>query len=297
MNQLVVATTQGLFVDGTPEPLFEGRDVRALDPSGSWALVDHGEVWHRKSSWGRVATHPDLRLECLLMVGDALLVGASDATLLKLRDADFENVDAFADTEGSDEWFTPWGGPPAVRSLAASRDGSVFVNVHVGGIVRGDGDALWEPTLDIGADVHEVRVDARRNLIVAACAVGFAESGDRGFAWSYDSEDLHATYARAVALCDEHVLMSVSRGPRGGDAAIYRQAIDGTESFERCRDGLPESFTDNIDTGCLDADGSDAVFGTSDGDVFRSQDAGATWENTASGLPPIQHVVLLESER
>ena len=57
------------------------------------------------------------------------------------------------------------------------------------------------------------------------------------------------------------------------------------ELFERCRDGLPAWFDDNIDSSCLDAppDGSVAAFGTSDGRVFASTDMGASWMKTTEG--------------
>jgi hypothetical protein len=116
-----------------------------------------------------------------------------------------------------------------------------------------------------------------------------AESGDGGFAWNYDDEGLHATYARAIAAGDEFLFMSVSRGPRGGDATIYRQPCDGDRAFERCE--LP-SFDDNIDTGCLDASGEVAAFGTRGGEVYASTDHGGSWNVVAENLPPIQHLVI-----
>ena len=251
-----------------------------------------GELWHSDGEWQRVAEHPGSEFKCVLDSGGVTYVGADPVALLRWDGGSLDAVDAFAEVEGHEDWFTPWGGPPAVRSLAATNDGVLFANVHVGGIVRSDGSGAWRPTLDISTDVHEVKVDHHRDLVVAACAIGFAESGDRGFAWSFDDEGLHATYARAIALCDDYVLMSVSRGPRGGDAAIYRQPIDGSETFLRCEAGLPESFDDNIDTGCLDARGREAVFGTGDGELFHSLDEGESWEKIADNLPPIRHVVL-----
>ena len=114
------------------------------------------------------------------------------------------------------------------------------------------------------------------------------------FTWTTRSNGLEAPYSRAVAVCGDAVLVSASSGPRGGRAAIYRGDLaDGT--FERCTVGLPESFEDNIDTYCLDAlnDGSFAAFGTSDGRVFVSDDAGSSWRQLASDLPHVQHVLVL----
>ena len=288
MVDVLVATERGLYSTRASDAVgFEGCNVTSLSPDGSWAVVDRRELWNKAASWDLVASS-DLGLQCVLPVGDEVFAGAAEAHLLKLSGDRFDLVAGFEDVEGRDDWFTPWGGPPDVRSIAASSSGEIYVNVHVGGIVKGDGDAKWEPTLDISADVHEVRVS--ENLVIAACAVGLAESGDAGFAWNYDHEGLHATYARAIAAGDESLFMSVSHGPRGGDAAIYRQPCDGARCFERC--DLP-SFTHNIDTGCLDASGRTVAFGTRDGEVYGTEDNGNAWSVLRDGLPAINHLVLI----
>ena len=287
MTDALIATSNGLY-DARGNVLeFGGRDVFALSPDGDWAIVDRRELWRNSGSWELAATSGELDLHCVASHGGAVFAGSSEAHLFRWSGGDLELVESFENVEGRERWFTPWGGPPDVRSIAAGAGGELYVNVHVGGIVKGDGAASWEPTLDISADVHEVKVAGDR--IVAACAVGLAESGDGGYAWSYDDEGLHETYARAIAVAGDVLLMSVSEGPRGGDAAIYSQPLDGSSAFRRC--DLP-SFRDNIDTGCLEARGASVMFGTKEGDVFHSPDAGLTWSKIAGGLPPIWHVAL-----
>ena len=125
----------------------------------------------------------------------------------------------------------------------------------------------------------------------AAAAVGLARSDDGGDTWTVEREGLHATYSRAVAVVGDSVLLSASTGPGGRQSAIYRRPLDGG-SFERCRGGLPEWFSSNVDTGCLAADGAIAVFGTRDGMVYLSEDGGRTWEVAAAGLPEVTCVSL-----
>ena len=285
MARIVVATERGLHHLDSDEVEFYDRAATALSPTGNLAILDRSELWISEGGWQRVASSSDFDLTCAAAANGDVYVGTSEAHLLKLTGDSLSQVGGFDEAEGREEWFTPWGGPPDVRSLAVDDNGQLYVNVHVGGIVKGDGDSKWEPTLDISADVHEVRTAGE--LIVAACAVGLAESGDAGFAWSFDDEGLHATYARAIAVGGDVLFMSVSRGPRGGDAAIYRRPLDGTSPFERC--DLP-SFPDNIDTGCLDARDQEVVFGTRTGELFHSIDHGATWEKRTDSLPPINHV-------
>jgi hypothetical protein len=199
-------------------------------------------------------------------------------------------VASFEEVDGRGRWYTPWGGPPDTRSISAS-DEAIYVNVHVGGIpCSDDGGRTWRPTIDVDADVHQTL--AYDGLVLAAAAVGLAVSGDQGRSWTVRDEGLHATYLRAVAVAGDTVLVSGSRGPGGGQSGIYRGALAGGP-LERCREGLPEWFSSNIDTGCLAARDDLAVFGTAEGSLFVSGDAGRRWELLAEGLPPVQCLALV----
>jgi photosystem II stability/assembly factor-like uncharacterized protein len=255
-----------------------------------WAIVDRAEIWHApEAAWRLVATLNGFAATCLAMT-DVITVGSSEAHLFRLGDGGLERVEAFDAADGRNEWYTPWGGPPDTRSFS-EWDDDVYVNVHVGGILRtSDRGASWTPTIDIDADVHQVAT--AEGLVLAACAGGLATSNDRGGSWTLRDEGLDAPYSRGVAVCGETVLVSASRGPRGGDAAIYRGDLAGG-GFERCPT-TPERFDDNIDSYCLDAlnDGTYAAFGTTHGAVYGSDDAGASWAELASGLLPIQHLLV-----
>jgi hypothetical protein len=205
---------------------------------------------------------------------------------------EIEFVDAFDRAPGRDSWYTPWGGPPATRTVSEDRS-QVYVNVHVGGILRSrDEGASWEPTIEIDADVHQVATGA--GLVYAAAGGGLFVSHDAGDSWRNSTAGLHATYCRAVAVCGSKVLISASAGPRGGNAAVYVTDLD-AERFDRCRDGLPEWFEGNIDSLCLDAlpDGGLAAFGTESGEVYVSTDQGQRWVRTASGLGRITRILTL----
>ena len=210
------------------------------------------------------------------------MVGTSEAHLLEFVEGRLETDAAFETAPSRDQWYTPWGGPPDVRSLAFG-DGRLFVNVHVGGIIA-SGEEGWSATIDHHADVHQVITS--QGTILAASARGLAFSHDGGVEWEFDTQSLHATYERAVATCGEIVLVSVSRGPRGGQAAVYRGALGG--EWEKCRSGLPEWFADNIDTFQLIGAGKEAAFATSEGDIFYSADTGLTWEQIAAGVGRIR---------
>lgn len=296
--RVLVGTTEGLHDLGEKRRIpVAGHEVTSLawGDSGWWAAIDGREVWRFGSDgeWAPVATVETLRANCLLQTGTELFVGTSEAHLFALRGDALEPVPSFDKVRGREEWFTPWGGPPDVRSMSADPSGGVYVNVHVGGVVRSsDGGSTWKPTLDINTDVHQVLFDLGSNLVLAASARGLAVSDDGGDSWTFSTEGLHGSYLRAVAVAGDTVLVSASTGPSTNRAAIYRRALKGDGPFQRCQQGLPEWFPSNIDTFCVSASGPDVAFGTSEGSLFISSDEGRSWTAVAEGLPPVRWVAL-----
>ena len=300
MPRLLVATADGLHELGdraVPGRVHHaGRVVTTVVEweKQLWAIIDRSEVWHMAEvdGWDQLGDLGHYQGTCLAFMKEDVLVGSSQARLFRVVGEGIEPVAAFDRVEGRSRWYTPWGGPPDTRSISEWHE-AVYVNVHVGGIIRTeDGGETWTPTIDIDADVHQVTT--AEGLVLAASARGLAMSTDHGGAWTFRSEGLEAPYSRAVTVCGDAVLVSASRGPRGGRAAVYRGALGGG-GLERCRTGLPEWFDDNIDSYCLDAhpDRSFVAFGTSDGRVFASEDAGRSWGEFASGLPSVRRVLVL----
>ncbi len=285
-----------------------GHAVVAVAPevwARTWALVDDSEIWRAgpDADWSRVASlrdlpgGPDLKGRCLADTRanpqGGILVGTSRARLVRVDETGaVEALAGFDAAPGREQWHTPWGGPPDTRSI--TEDGAhVFVNVHVGGVLSSvDEGQTWEPTIDIGADIH--RVVTGHGRVYAAGASGLSVSEDAGQTWRLSSSGLQDAYCRAVAVCGSTLLVSASSGPDGGRAAVYRSGPE-VDGFERCRDGLPDRFGGNIDSLCLDAlpNGALAAFATDDGDLYASGDQGATWARVASGLGPVRCVLTL----
>ena len=295
MTSILVATDRGLYdIAGDDPPAFADRKVTFLapGPDGVLAILGGDEIWAADGGWHRVATSARLVLHCLAFT-DRWLVGTSEAHLLHLTEGGgLVPIESFTEVKGRDDWFTPWGGPPDTRSMS-EWDDDVYVNVHVGGIVRtDDGGDTWTPTIDIEADVHQVTT--AEGMVLAATAGGLAVSTDRGGTWDHRTEGLVHHYARAVTVVGDTVLLSTSRGPRGGDAVVYRAGLGGGASrqwlsmFPSNELGRPAVHGSNAPPG-----GPAACFGTADGQVFRSSDDGATWQQLASGLPPVRRVLTL----
>src|SRR2546421_5528162 len=171
--RIVVGTADGLReydAEGRAGAVrFEGRNVTAVAPEGPelWAVLDGREVWHTAIDWWfHVADLEGLRADCLADTRAGLLVGTSEARLFRVAGEGLEAVGGFDEAPGRDGWYTPWGGPPDTRSVSED-DETVYVNVHVGGILRSvDGGETWRPTIDPDWDVH--RVLARPGRLYAA---------------------------------------------------------------------------------------------------------------------------------
>jgi hypothetical protein len=300
--RILVGTESGLWQqrDGTLEPVeaFAAREVTALarDDARTWALIEGSTVWASGESgpWQEQVSVDGPAATCLAPTPGGLLVGTEHARLLRLADGKLSRLESFERVEGRDEWYTPWGDPAAVRSIAVATDGTIHVNVHVGGVARSrDGGLTWAPTVDVEADVHQVLAHpARPDVVLAAAYEGFGISRDGGDTWQFLTGGMHAHYSRAVAVADDTVLVSASTGPRGRRSALYRKPLEAGGAFERCHDKLPW-FDDNVDTACLQAAGRVVVFGTEDGRVYQSLDRGQSFTLLTKGLSPIRCISLV----
>lgn len=293
MPRIVVGTVEGIRDAAGGQVELEGHEVRALSTAGDgWWVLTGGVVWHGHpgDGWDRVCELEPPQPRCLLATAHGVLVGTAGAHLLRVLDGAVDRVAAFDAAPGRDRWYTPWGGPPDVRSMTVAPDGTLYVNVHVGGILRSDDDgASWEPTVDIDVDVHQVAIERGSQRVVAATGVrGLMVSPDGGSTWEAQHTGLHATYARAVTCTRDSLLLSASSGPGGSRSAVYRRALGSDDPFERCTGGLPEWFDGNIDTGCLDGGDTLVALTTPDGRVFASEDGGLRWEQVAAGLPEVR---------
>jgi len=296
---ILVATDEGLYLVEAAGAVrvdeLAGREVPALAVARGrrWAIADGKELWQSVGGarWSLVVKVPRRKATCLGATPGGLLIGTAGAHILRLDGDQLAPVGSFDEAEGRAAWHTPWGAPADTRSISAG-DSAIYVNVHVGGVLRSaDAGASWRPLLDIEHDVHQVLAPAARpGLVLVAAYDGFGVSEDRGDTWRWENDGLHAHYCRAIAVAGDVVLLSASAGHHGRRAALYRRPLVGGAGFERCRGGLPEWFPDNVDTGCLAARGRTVALGSADGAVFLSRDAGLRWETVAKGLAPVRGI-------
>jgi hypothetical protein len=299
-STVLVGTADGLYeLAGGAEPTFRNREVRCIQRDGDrvWALLDRRELWMRSHSgdWSPVNEVPGGLALCLLPQAERVIVGTSDLRVLMYArdDGRLTGNGDFQGIEGREEWYSPGQPSPEVRSLSGELDGTVYANIHVGGIVRWrERPEDGKPTIDFHDDVHQVLFESTRNLLLAASEQGLVVSADRGESWHTDTGRLHARYMRAVAVAGDTLLVTASDGPGSRKGAVYRKGLGEAGPFQMCREGLPDWFPGNINTYCLSASGDLAAFGTPDGELYISEDNGSSWDRAAHSLPAIKTVEL-----
>lgn len=303
-GQVLVVTEEGLYqrkglsllpIDAVPP--VEGKDVRHATLGPTLAVLAGADG--RIHLWRGQASEPlpvriEQRIDCLLLLREDpldLLVGTRTCRLYRVSAESAEPIRRFDELPVRDQWHTPWGGPPSVRSLAATPDLCLYADIHVGSIMRSiDGGRSWKPvTPGLHEDVHQVATcPAEADRVYANTAASLFVSDDRGQSWRDCGGDLGHRYGRAVAVMPDRpdvLLASVSDGPHGDNVhgQLWRSEDAGAR-WRQVTDGFPDSTVANIDTFhvAFAADGS--AWAIADGQVLASEDAGCSWRS-AGDLP------------
>ena len=294
-NLLLVSEKGILNFNNEPYPNvpFQNASVNAGDVYRDHVavIVDKHEVWTFDSGEWRRITATEIKLNCICWTSDRrLLVGTESARLAWLSDGDLKFIDSFDEVPERNLWKTPWGGPPDVRSLAVSKDGTIYANVHVGWIVRSrDGGKTWKNLREgLDMDVHQVAAHPSNPAIVfAATAEGFYLSKDYGETFTHQSNGMPYCYQRACACFPDRdvYLLSTSRGPHGyAEACLYRSEDEGIHW--KLVNGLPEKISNNINTSqiIIVSDGNALVI-VEDTSIYETNDYGMNWEKVRDDFP------------
>jgi hypothetical protein len=300
---LVASWENGVFnvAGNTVRQELEGRSVRSLTADGRGgvlAIVD-GSSLYRRSADGRwsAIVNSEFKLSCCVAAANAVFMGTDDAQLLRVdADGTQQVLAGFETVEGREKWYAGQAvvdgrvmGPPlGIRSITATLDGGVLLaNVHVGGVPRStDLGKTWRPTIDVDADVHQVRAHpTRTGLVIAAAAVGLCISRDAGQTWEIEQRGLHASHCSGVAFGRNDIYVSASVDPFSAQGAVYRRPIDSDVPLQLLGNGFPPWTEGKADTDCIATrDFMVAVIDMS-GRLYVSQDDGAAWTSVGDRLP------------
>jgi hypothetical protein len=308
---MLIATDRQAFALDTrqrhapPHLLASGAPIAALAERGDLRLVITGAgdaLLFAASGAKPVPTGIAERICSAAIVGLdpwRIVIGTEPPHVFRLAEGQegAERMDAFDALECRSSWHTPWGGPPAVRSLAYTSDGWVYADIHVGSIMRSpDGGTTWEPVAPkLHEDVHQVATCPATVLnIYANTADAVWVSRDRGASWIYRGEGLDGRYGRAIAVHPDDpaaLLATVSDGPHGDDVhgQLYRSTNQGV-TWSLCEQGFPASVSHNIDTFHVAYDAQGAAWAVVGDTLYRSANRGATWHEHWHAPEPIERI-------
>ena len=301
-EEIWILTEEGILTpDRSPvrDVPFEGTPSVGDAREGKIAIIaNENQVWtSREGEWRHELT-ADWALQCLRWTPDGrLLVGTEKARVGWVKDGALHFSPSFDEVPERSLWNTPFGAPPAVRSLAIGADGTLYADIHVGWIVRSrDGGETWESLRNgLNKDVHMVAAHPiRPGLVFAATAVGFHISTDYGDAFEQRLRGMPHHYQRACAVFpDDDVYLVSTAIHDGGEAAqLYRSEDEGA-NWRRVA-GLPEVLNRNIDTHQIAVlPGGHAFVVVNDHDLYESTDGGEMWTQVGTDLPRIGSLLTL----
>ncbi len=315
---MLIATDSAVCVrsggDDPPRPMLCDQAVRFAAQGRRLSVIatEDGPLWLAATEEDEPApadTGIDLKITSLLVLEDDpphVLIGTEPPHLFRFqRGAPAARIDSFARLDVRDQWNTPWGGPPAVRSLAAAPGGgAVYADIHVGSIMRSlDGGLTWGPvTPDLNRDVHHVTTcPAAPKRVYAQTARAFYLSPDHGVTWEHRAEGLDERYGRCVAVDPnepDRVLVTVSDGPHGDNVhgQLYRTEDAGLH-WTHVSDGFPSSTKRNIDTHHVAFDPSGTAWAVVERTLYVGRDRATRWQTAWAAPERIRMIACRQAPR
>lgn len=294
-----------------------GSNIVQLSSSRNlaFALDITGQVFSKQAGvdWREVSTNSVAEVTRSLFAHPGtgtLYLGTEPPRLYRLTETGWILVADLMALDGSGDWYTPYGAPPAVRSFSSSDGDTFYLSIHVGGVLKTiDAGRSWAPiNVGLDLDVHQITTMRQQpSIICAATATGFAFSENQGASWITLNEGLENLYTRALAVHPDHpevILISGSRfmpddwEEKGKWFSLFR-SIDKGKNWKKVTSGFPEYLDSEIDTQHIDFSQefpNSVLCGARSGSLYASKDGGASWSIVSNGLPPINALAFCRSK-
>jgi photosystem II stability/assembly factor-like uncharacterized protein len=300
VNALTLEPTRGLLFAATQDA---GIHVSA-DGGRTWQRRDHGIAELRVWSLN-YAEAPD---------GLRLYAGTEPAHLYVSTDYGerWTELAALRAVPSVDEWFFP-GEPDRGHVKFVNADptdpDTLYACIEVGGVLKStDGGRTWRELTGFYKDVHRLLPLAfdPRHLYMAT-GEGIYESFDAGDTWTYLGRSIEGImYADPLVIHPERESVIFFAGamtnPRHWNSthettSRFVKSADGGATWQVLGPGLPDPIAGSVEALALQATpaGCTVVAATTEGELFSSDDEGATW-TVLTGLPGVgkdRHVAML----
>lgn len=269
---------------------------------GLWRSNDAGDTWEHA---GEGITHKQVMavaVSATETVGDSGVVYAGTEPTALFRSEDggdtWRELASLRDLPSAPTWsFPPRPYTSHIRWITPDPlvTGRVFAAVEAGALLRSlDGGETWEDRKPGGPfDTHTLVMHRLApDRLYSAAGDGFMQPGngfvaseDGGETWYRPGAGLQHHYLWSVAADPDDpttIVVSAARGPqeahnlRQAESAIYRRS--GSSQWQQVRSGLPEPR--GLLTSVLAANEAEpgVFYVANNKGVFRSADAGSTWE-------------------
>lgn len=288
---MLIATNTQVYEHNTPVPkeIYTG-EVAAITEGKIYQVLatKQGDLIIRTpDQLQTISTGIAFPIECLVILNESpleILIGTGESHIYRMKDGKTKAIESIDKMPIRDQWYTPWGGPPDVRSFATTNEGHVYADIHVGSIIHSpDGGQSWEPvTPDLHEDVHQVATSQRsKKRVYANTAHGVYISDDHGKSWAHRSNGFPYKYGRAIAVHPtdpDCLLATVSKGPHGDPQGQLYRSDDAGRAWDLVKNGFPQSVSHNIDTFHIAFSNDGNAWAAIGQDLYTSTDRGISWQ-------------------
>ncbi|MPZ14102.1 MAG: hypothetical protein GEU73_06705 [Chloroflexi bacterium] len=298
-------TLQGKHVACIAVEPRSGTIFAGVHVGGLWASADGGQSWERRDEG---ITSDNLYGLNYVHLGDEVRIyaGTEPAHLWVSTDLgrSWSELPTLRDVPSVDKWTFP--APPHVSHVKnivfnPSDARTFYVGVEQGGGFRTtDGGESWQEMSGFDDDVHRMlTISTRPNNVYMATGKGVFQSPDTGNTWNnLPLPERRIAYPDALVVWPaqpEVMFVAGASAPpsawRQNEGAYTRiaRSRDAGRTWEYLEGGLPLATRANIEAMTMNAyPGGFSLFaGTTDGEVFFSEDQGETWSTIAQGLAPV----------
>jgi photosystem II stability/assembly factor-like uncharacterized protein len=292
ISALMVEPSGGTIFAGT-----HGAGIYASDDGGdSWERHDSGIEFGNIYSLSSAETADGLRL----------YAGTEPAHLYVSADGgrSWEELPSVRSVPSVPQWTFP--GPPHEAHVKhvtfdPRSPETIYASIEVGGALKSfDAGKSWRELSGFYEDVHRVVVAPRApDQVYISGGDGIWHSSDAGSTWEHLTDrTARIAYPDALVIHpDDPALMFVAgaicspgewRTTHSADARIGRSR-DAGRSWQYLEAGLPQHIRGNIEAMSIEVwpGGFALCAGTTDGDIFFSEDGGDSWTTIARALPPV----------